>query len=263
MANPQALAVDASGQILVGGTGLYDPDTTSDTGREIVVVRVTSGGAVDTTYASSGRTKLSFSPANVWTTSLRVRDDGGALVSVYGRTNGKDAFGSFLIGVSGSPIAAYGASGFKSSQFPTDGAVAIGNDVLLPTTAGLVRYGADGKIAGTAISDGIVVAKTGKDGKFTAVVTDGKSFSLARYSAAGQKDKTFASSPVSEDFADFEILGDDSVIVASGAALSWVAPTGGAAVVLVKDASAAKLATTSDGKLLVTTTSAKVQRYTL
>jgi hypothetical protein len=53
------------------------------------------------------------------------------------------------------------------------------------------------------------------------------------------------------------------VIVADGGALSWVAPTGGAAIVLVKDASASRLATTSDGKLLVTTTSEKVQRYTL
>jgi hypothetical protein len=258
VANPQALELDSTGRILVGGTGLYDPDTTSDTGREIVVVRATSAGIVDTTYGISGRAKLVFSPANVWTTSLRVRTDGSAFVAVWGRTSGNESYGSFLVGPSGSPLEAYGPNGFRTSPFPTDGAVALGGDVAVPTTAGLARFGADGAVKGYAIEAGVIAAKTAKDGSFV-----GKSFKLARFSAAGAKDTAFAGPTVSEGFADFAILPDGSVLVSDAGDLSWVSAKGGAATVVVKAASAAKLATTTDGKLLVTTSgsSAKVQRY--
>jgi len=265
VANPEALAVDAQGRILIGGTGLYDPDTTSDTGREIVVVRVTAAGVVDTSY-SGGRTKLSFSPANVWTTGLRVRADGGAFVSVYGRTNGNDTYGSFLIGSTGAPVSGFGTSGFASSPFPTDGGLAVENDVLVPTTGGLVRYGSDGKSKGAAIEDGVIAAKPIKDGFIAVTVTAEEKLVLSRFvtGASTKKDKTYVGPTLSESFGDFEVLKDGSVIYADGGSLSWVGPKGGAATVVVKDAGASKLAQTADGKLMVMTSgdNAKVQRYT-
>ncbi len=264
VANPQALAVDAQGRILIGGTGLYDPDTTTDTGREIVVVRVTPAGIVDSSY-SGGRTKLSFAPANVWTTALHVRADGGAFVAVYGRTSGKDSYGGFLIGDTGAPVAGYGTNGFSSSPFPVDGALTIDNDALVPTTGGLVRYGVDGTSKGAAIEDGVVMAKEIKDGFIAVTVTAEEKLVLSRFvtGASTKKDKTFTGPEVSESFAGFEILKDGSILYADGGSISWISANGGKPTVVVKDAAAAKLATTTDGKLLVVTSgsNSKVQRY--
>jgi hypothetical protein len=264
VANPQGIGIDGTGRVLVGGTGLYDPDTTSDSGKEIVVVRVTPAGDVDTSYGFSGRAKLSFSAANTWTTALRVLGDGSVFVSAGGRTSGNESFGSYLVNASGQAVSAFGTAGFLSSAFPVDGAYAIGGEVLIPKSGGLVRYGADGKPKGAAIEAAVVAVKNGKDGALTAVVTDGEKFNLARFSSTGKADKTFVGPELSEGFTDFVVLADGGVIFGDKGDLSWVGPKGGAAAVVVKGAASGSLALTDDGKLLATGSgsSAKVLRYT-
>ena len=264
VANPQAIAIDAKGNVLVGGSG--HPD--ADAGNEVVVMRVTPAGAVDATYGSGGRVKMTtFGTANTFTTSLRVRDDGGTFVAVYGRTNGKDRFGGHLVSPAGAVVTGFGTNGFMSSPFPTDGALTIGDDVAVPTTSGYLRYGPDGAAKGTLIRDGVAMAKKAPDGSFIAVVSDGTSLSLAHFSASGAKDPAFAESKVSDDFVDYVPLADGSVITADGADIAWVSPAGGASTVLVKGARASALQLTDKGKLLVTSGSGgkggKVARYTL
>lgn len=250
--NPQALATDAKGNVLVGGSGYYD-GSTPDTGNEVVVMRVTSAGAVDATYGSGGRIKLTtFTTANTFTTSLRVRDDGGAFVAVWGRTNGKERFGGHLVSATGAAVNGFGTNGLMSSPFPTDGALTVGNDVAVPTPSGYLLYGPDGAAKGTLIADGVAMAKMAPDGSFVAVVSDGTSLSLAHFSASGDKDKAFAASKVTDNFADYVPLADGSVLTADGADLSWVSPAGGAATVVVKGVSATALQLTAKGKLLVT-----------
>ena len=262
VANPQALAVDSKGRVLVGGSGLYAPEQTSDTGREIVAVRMTAAGAVDTTWGSGGRAVLSFSPANVWSTSARARDDGGLFLSVYGRTNGKDTYGSFLLSPTGAPVTTYGTNGFVGASYPTDGAVAVGNDVLVPTTEGLVRYGADGKSAGTFVSSGVAMIKASKGG-FTAIVAGSSTLYLARFDASGKRDAAFKAPTVAEDVTDFAVRADGSVLVADPKGISWVSPSGGALVSILPGVSADKLAVTSDDRLMVLGAgdSPKVSRY--
>jgi hypothetical protein len=265
--NPQALATDAKGNVLVGGSGYYDGQT-PDSGNEVVVLRVTSAGAVDATYGSGGRIKLTtFTTANTWTTSLRVRDDGGAFVAVWGRTNGKERYGAHLVSPTGTAVTGFGTGGVMSSPFPTDGALALGNDVAVPSTSGYLRYGPDGAAKGTLISDGVAMAKKAPDGSFIAVVSDGTSLSLAHFFATGTKDATFAASAVTDSFADYLPLADGSVLTADGADLSWVSPAGGAATVVVKGAKATALGLTDKGKLLVTSgaggNGGKVVRYTM
>jgi hypothetical protein len=264
VANPQAIAVDAKGNVLVGGSG--HPD--ADSGSEVVVMRVTPAGAVDNTYGSGGRVKMTtFGTANTWTTALRVRDDGGAFVAVYGRTNGKDRFGGQLVSPAGVAVTGFGTNAFMSSPFPTDGALALGDDVAVPTPSGYLRYGPDGAAKGTLIRDGVAMAKKAPDGSFIAVVSDGTSLSLAHFSASGAKDTAFAASKVSDDFVDYVPLADGSVITAEGADIAWVSPAGGASTVLVKGANAGALQLTDKGKLLVTRGSGgkggRVVRYSL
>lgn len=261
VANPSGLGVDSNGRVLVGGTGLYDPDLTSDSGKEIVVLRVTADGDVDTGYGSSGRAVLTYSAANTFTSSLHVLDDGSVFVAAWGRTSGSQSFGSFIVNPSGAGVSSFGTNGFLSSPFPLDGALAAGNEVLIPRSSGLTRFGSDGAAKGTAISAGIAAVKAGADGTFTAVASDGEKLYLARYSKTGAADKTFAGPDISEDFADFVVLADGGVLYADGKGISWVGPKGGAPTVLASDVSARKLALTTDGKLLVT--SDKVTRYTL
>lgn len=264
VANPHAVTVDKAGNVLVAGTGLPEG---SDTGREIVVVRITPAGAVDTTFGAGGRARVtSFGAANVWTSSVQAREDGGAFVSVWGRTNGKETFGSVLVSPSGGAVPGYGTNGFLSSPFTVDGAIVLGSDVAVPTTSGMLRFGPDGAQKGTFIRAGIPLARRAPDGSIVAIVSDGTTLGVERFTSQGAKDGAFARAPVTEDLVAFVPLADGSVIVAEGSDLSWIGATGGAKQPLLKGVSAAALALTTDGKLLVTSASgsrAKVVRYTL
>lgn len=261
VANPSGLEVDPTGRVLIGGTGLYDPDLTSDTGREIVVLRLTDAGEVDASYGQSGRAKLSYSAANTFTSSLRVLSDGSVFVSAWGRTSGEESFGAFLVDPAGSGVASFGTNGFLSSPFPVDGALAIGGEVLVPTTSGLMKYDAGGASKGAAIRAGILQVKAGEDGSYTAVAAFAEKFHLARFSKAGALDETFEGPEIGEDFTDFVVLPNDSVLYADSAGISWVGPKGGAPTVVAKDVAAQRLALTADGKLLVTS-GGGVARYT-
>ncbi|CAN5910624.1 hypothetical protein BH11MYX4_BH11MYX4_59820 [soil metagenome] len=267
VANPQAIALDPQGRVLVGGSGLYDPDTTSDSGREIVVARFTPQGALDTTYGTNGRAILNFSPANTFTTGLRVRPDGGALVAVYGRTSGKATFGIFLLGAAGTTVNAFGTNGFIPSADPLDGALVLPDGrSLVPDNGGLWAYDTNGAAAATsfgAIPAFVAASRVGKDGSITMIRVDTK-FHVDRYTATGAKDTTFTSAVIGNDPTDLAVRDDGSVVVAVGGGLSWLPKTGGTVTELMKSVNAGKLAMTNDGKLLVTTAadSAKVLRYT-
>ncbi|MBX3207878.1 MAG: hypothetical protein KF764_22725 [Labilithrix sp.] len=261
VANPSGLGVDADGRVLVGGTGLYDPDVTSDTGREIVVLRLTGEGDVDTGYGRSGRAMLTYSAANTHTSALHVLSDGSVFVSAWGRTSGKETFGAFLVNPAGVGVSTFGTNGFLSSPFPVDGALAVGGEVLVPTTSGLMKYDAAGASKGAAIQAGIAQVKVGKDGSYTAIAAGGEQLYLARFSKAGVADASFDGPEIGEDFADFVVLADNSVLYADAAGISWVGPKGGSPTVIAKDVAAQRLALTADGKLLVTSVG-KVARYT-
>lgn len=265
VANPDAIAVDGSGRVLVGGTGLYDPDTTSDTGREIVVLRIGVDGAVDKTYGAGGRAILNFSPANTFTTNLVVRADGGAFVSVYGRTNGKDAFGSFLVDGKGAPVTGYGPGGFQASDGPTDAAFAVGNDVILPGGDGLVRYGENGNTGAPLLTVPAAWAKRGADGAVVAVVASKKTaggFDLVRYTPAGARDTAFGAVTVDDSLRDVAFLKDGSLLLTDAKGLSWIPKTGGTATVVASDATVDRLFLGADGKLL-TVRKGQVLRYVL
>ncbi|WP_394823115.1 hypothetical protein [Pendulispora albinea] len=261
VANPAALATDSEGRILVGGSGFPD-STTTDTGKEIVVVRVTPAGAVDTTYGTGGRTKLNFSAANTWSSALHVRSDHGALLAVYGRTNGKDSFGTFLIGATGAAVTGFGTSGFLGSTSSTEYGLTIGGDALVPTSTQLERFGADGKSKGAAIPTRVSGAKAGKDGSLTAVVTDGKASKLARFSADGKEDASFVAVPLAAGYRDFVVLDGGAVFYSDSEGLSWVPPKGGSSTNVVKSNALSRLKLTPEGKLLVGATNyTKIVRY--
>ena len=267
VANPNAIALDAQGRVLVGGTGLYDPGTTSDSGREIVVARFGAQGALDTTYGSSGRAILSFSPANTSTTAVRVRPDGGALAVVYGRTSGNETYGVFMVSSTGSAVSAFGTSGFVSSAYPLDGAFVLpdGRSVV-PDQGGLWAYDATGKAEITSFGAApafVALSRLGKDGAITVLRADNK-VHVERYTAAGAKDPTFTSVVVGKDATDLAVRDDGSVVIAVGGGLSWIPKTGGPATELLNPVSAGHLELTKDGKLLVTNAASSpiVKRYT-
>jgi hypothetical protein len=262
VANPSGLAIDASGKILIGGSGMYDPPTTSDTGKEVIVVRVNTAGTIDSSYGAAGRSKLNFSAANVWTSSIKTLSGGAVFVSAWGRTNGKESFGSFLLNPNGSAAMGYGSAGFAPSPFPTDGALASADTVLVPTSGGLVRYGADGASKGVAIRAGISAVRANKSGALFALVARGQKFVLARYTPDGAADKAFADVEVGQDLVAFEPLADGSCLIATPTELQWTAPTGGSAVSVLPGVSADTLLATADGKLLITSKTG-VTRYAI
>ncbi len=263
VANPNGLAIDTSGRVLVGGTGLYDPDTTSDTGREIVVLRV-AGGAIDTTYGSQGRAVLSFSPANTFTTNLVARADGGVFVSVFGRTSGNESYGSFLVDAKGAPVAGYGPGGFRSAEGPTDAAFALGDDIILPGAVGLARIGPTGTGKTPLLTTPMAWATRAEDGAVFAVVASKTSagIELARFEASGKRDTTFAPVPVDDSFRDVALLPDGGLLLADAKGISWAGKTGGA-LTLVSDTKAERLFVLGGAKKLEVVADKKVLRFTL
>lgn len=266
VANPAGLGVDADGNVLVGGSGFVDSDLSSgpDDGNEVVVVRVLASGTIDTAYGSGGRAILTdFARANVWTTSLRVRDDGGVFVSVYGRTNGNDAWGSFLLGPTGTGVAGYGSAGFLGSPIGTDGAIALGDDVAVPTTSGLTRYGKDGKSKGKLIADAVFIAKAAPDGSYFAIVVNAdETLAVAHFTSNGKLDPAFVEVPVGETFTDLFPLEGGGALVAEGDKVKWVAPKGGTPIDVMPGTAVARFEAAGAKRFLAVGADATVRRFT-
>ena len=162
-----AIELLSSGDILVGGYG-DDPD--DDYAQKIVLAELTSSGALDTTFGSSGET-ITDVGGNAAANAVNVLSSGKILVSGFGTDTG---------GSQDMLVARYTSSGALDTTFGAGG-----------TDYTLTRY------VDSAVSNAIAVDSS--TGKIVIVGTVSPDTSaphlvLARYNSNGTLDTTFGSS---------------------------------------------------------------------
>lgn len=194
--NSEALAVvvQADGRIILAG---YDYNAGH---QRFALTRLTSAGALDTSFGTSGRTVLQIENASF--ANAMVQDSSGRLI-----------LGGYAM-----PLAEGGTWNFALARFTANGVLdtAFGSDgVTLTNLAG----GTDERIQALALqSDGRIIAA----GYFTDSSTS-KDFAVARYTTAGALDTTFNTTgyrltPISsgEDWANSVLVQGSGRIVAAG-----------------------------------------------
>ncbi len=159
-----AVAIDSSGRILIAG---YDPD-----GGGLyswVAVRLTSAGALDTTFAGDGTREIDFGNADMaYPKAIAIQDDGK--IVIVGNA-GPPTFAVFA-------VVRLLATGASDTTFSTDGIVTTDVGAGLESTALSVTLQADGKI----VVGGSTTA-AGHDNYFV----------VARYTSVGVLDASFSS----------------------------------------------------------------------
>jgi uncharacterized delta-60 repeat protein len=154
-----AAALQPDGKILLAG---YYNDGVSD---DIAVVRLTSAGALDTSFGTAGRVTTALGTSTDRAYSIALQADGGIVVGGYA-----------IIGLSTQfALVRYTTSGALDTTFDTDGKV---------TT--LFGSGGDAVWEIDIQSDGKIIA-----GGYSTQSGSGTDFSVARYNTDGSLDTTF------------------------------------------------------------------------
>ena len=166
---PTGVALDAAGNILVTGYTAIDGRFT---GVDFAVVRLTPGGALDTTFDGDGRRRVDFSGNDDDPSDITVQADGRIVVAGRSRTTAAGArFGFALarLNADGSDDATFGAGGrvfqllgtrnASVSGVVVDGAgrvVAAGYAELPGADFAVARYNPNGTPDTTFDGDGVV-----------------------------------------------------------------------------------------------------------
>ncbi len=211
-----AVAIQADGKLVVGGTGarVGDPRDTS-----FGLLRYNTNGTLDTSFGRGGQFNLDFGPYDDAATDVKIQPDGkivavtadfrsGSLTAsrfavVRVNANGTLDAGFGLDGVASHDAVAGAFEGPSALVIQPDGKlVAVGTSVGSPRNLiVLVRWHANGVLdtgfgsngvvttAGNAATDAVLQS----DGKIVVAANVGSSAALVRYHTDGRLDGTFGS----------------------------------------------------------------------
>ena len=155
------LAIQADGKILVNG--FTNASGNTDNG----VIRLTSSGALDTTFNSTGRVITSFGSGSDFAFDLKVQSDGKILSSGYGSVSGSDF-----------TVVRYNADGSLDTSYGTGGLVVTNFNATTDDRGTRMLLQADGKV--------VLAGCTTQGGTYD--------FAFARYNSNGTADATFNAS---------------------------------------------------------------------
>jgi uncharacterized delta-60 repeat protein len=185
---PAGLAVAPDGRILVAG---FTDDTTAP--PSVVVVRLTSDGAVDTSLGSNGEVRAVASPAP-FAQSVFAWPDGR--LTVYGAASFASGVSAFALRLraDGTSDATFGAAGLVFTNAvgtATLGLPGADGTFLALGADGVVRFRSDGSVdssfAGGRALPGATAGALGPDG--TLLTAQGTR--VSRYLDTGEPDTTF------------------------------------------------------------------------
>jgi uncharacterized delta-60 repeat protein len=220
-----AVALQSDGKILVGGSD----------GSTGVVLRLTTNGAIDTSFGSAGIVTINFRVANNVVTGLAIQTDGKVVVAGTGIPGG-------------GRVARFDADGQPDNSFGTDGETFIfpGNPgALVILTSGdivvlegnvLQRFTSNGTLDTTFANSGTAPLVFG--GSSIALLSNGEFLispstvlfgpgALARYTSNGSLDRSFGISGQSSPLAVPALaLQSDGKIISAGSITTGAATTG-------------------------------------
>jgi uncharacterized delta-60 repeat protein len=243
-----AIGLQSDGKIVIAGTAY-------GSNHDVVVVRYTTGGSLDTSFNLTGKVMTDVGGGHDQAFALAVQGDGGIVVGGYADTSLGRNFAVLRYQGDGVLDSGFGTGGkvttpLGSSQINTLGIQADGKIVAAGYQASgnfwqvaLVRYNADGSLDSTFDGDGIVMTAVGNwrsaanalallpDGKiliagYSGTTTKPTDMLLIRYNADGSPDAVFGSgggSVVTDiaggaDSANAIAIQPDGNIVAAGQA---------------------------------------------
>jgi uncharacterized delta-60 repeat protein len=163
-----SIAIDANGNIVVGGYAAFPDNTTNifDNPRDFALARYTSGGNLDTTFGSEGKVTTDFNGKIDLINSIAI--DGSNNIVVGGYKMNADNTTDFA-------LARYTSGGILDTTFGSEGKVITDFNGKTDLINSIV-IDANGKIV-------VGGAKTNSD--------DTSDFALARYTSNGILDTTF------------------------------------------------------------------------
>ena len=206
----EAIAIDSVGRVIVAG---YTQNPGNSQVSDFGVVRYNSGGGLDSTFGSGGKTTIDFNGDFDAAGGLAIDASNNIIVGGSARTSGSDRLALVrLRAANGTADTGFGSGGrlvdtlFSSSYSSFDLALDAAGKIVVGTQSNLLRYTTVGnrelqintsssvnQISGVAIqTDGkILIAGSSNTGAAT-----GADFAIARFSAAGALDGGFGTSGV-------------------------------------------------------------------
>jgi uncharacterized delta-60 repeat protein len=237
------VALQADGKILVGGTS-------GNTAEFFTVARLTTTGALDTTFGVGGKAQISFSGTESMANSILVQPDGQIVLGGYtvNAPYAKD-FALVRLSSNGTLDTTFGVNGkvittvdsnysdaVTQLAIQSDGKIVAGGFTSFETNTrmAVVRYLSNGSIDTTFGTNGINVITDGFGGKNCSVAVqaddkiivaggwEGGYFEVFRFLNSGALDTAFGSNglvnafPVNGGYASKVLIQADNKIVVSG-----------------------------------------------
>ncbi len=250
---PEAIAIQSDGKILVAGTSNFTLGTSSFTSGDFAVVRYNTDGTLDTTFGTGGIVTTSINNFDR-ATDIVLQTDGKILVAGYTLSNSGFDFA----------VVRYNTNGTLDTTFDTDGIVTT--NIQNFDMANSIRLQSDGKILVAGVSN---------------LGTPTGDFTVVRYNTNGSLDTTFGSNGIvttninNEDFgASLSIQSDGKILLAgtsnvtnstgdfavvrynTNGSLDTTFGSNGIVTTNINNAdNGARIALQSDGKILVAGTS--------
>lgn len=168
------VAVQADGKIVVGGTsGLGGSNVNAD----FVMVRLTSTGAIDNTFGSSGKVTTNVGTAGDLAQDLALQPDGKIILAGYSSVGSNHDFSMVRYKTNGQRDSTFGVNGIVTTPFGTsndrayscllqpDGKILLGGSAFIGSTSdyALARYTASGTLDNTFGSGGKTTTVIGID----------------------------------------------------------------------------------------------------
>jgi len=183
-----SVALGPDGSIVVAG--FTDANAGTGAGNDTAVARVTSSGALDSTFNGTGKATVDFGQGDVGT-DVAVRPDGSVVVGEIAHIGSDDDFGVAQLTPGGKPDTSWSGDGRASAHFganeilraialtPDGGVVAVGRFQNVSTSfdTAVARFRSDGNIDDTGFAGRgkLIVSFGGKDfANDVAVQPDGK-----------------------------------------------------------------------------------------
>jgi uncharacterized delta-60 repeat protein len=234
-----AMALQIDGKIVLAGYA------DGKNGLEFALVRLTSSGAVDTSFGSRGSVLTDFGGKDDVANAVAIQPDGKILAAGYAFVRGGYDFGVARYNANGTLDSTFGYRGQVTTDFhgysdaamalalQQDGKVVVGGHAWVNgDDFGLVRYLSNGTLDWTFGSGGLVTTDVSGstdsikalaiqiDGRIVAAGTSHRlsdDVSLARYNADGSLDLAFGSNgAVMTDFPGYDDDGEAVVLQPDG-----------------------------------------------
>ena len=206
-AEVRALAIDASGKILIGGRALNNSSAFPNTTEVFAAARLNADGSPDSSFGSAGTAIISFDPSDsADLTGIGIQPSTGRIILSGTENAGTD---SSLETHAQWAVAGLSSNGTIDTSFGDAGKLVFSFNAFDSATA--LAIGTDGKIllAGSAGSQSLIIMTTST----TLTITD---IAVARLNADGSFDNTFFSNTGLPGRREFELPGVDSTTTILG-----------------------------------------------